>query len=221
MSKLVSQSVEDYLKVIFKLAGDQPASTGKIAEALHVSAASVTSMVKRLSKQNLVEYISHRGVSLTEEGRQKALRIIRHHRLLETFLIQVMGYTWDEVHPEAERLEHHISERFAKKMAAMLDNPDYDPHGDPIPNAEGKIPQAFHLRLSEIEPGSTVLVRRVGNDDAKLLRYFHDIGLHPKARITVKDKAPFNGPITVVVDQEERIIGNHISQQVFVELLKK
>lgn len=221
MSKLVSQSVEDYLKVIFKLAGEQPASTGKVAEALEVSAASVTSMVKRLAKQGLVEYTSHRGVSLTEEGRQKALCIIRHHRLLETFLIQVMGYTWDEVHPEAEHLEHHISERFAEKMAEMLGDPKYDPHGDPIPNAEGKMPEAFHLRLSEIEAGSHALVRRVNNEDAKLLRHFHDMGLRPKAQITVTEKAPFNGPITVVIDQKESVIGHHVSQQVFVELLKK
>src|SRR6056297_3859017 len=156
---VLSQSVEDYLKAIYKLETDEKgASTTRIAESLDVSSASATNMVKRLSEMGLVDYESYKGASLTNSGRKIALEIIRHHRLLELYLLEVMGYSWDEVHEEAEKLEHHISERFEEKIAKLLDNPTHDPHGDPIPTKDGLIPEMDVEPLVNAEEGHHYLV---------------------------------------------------------------
>ena len=214
---MASQSVEDYLKAIFKLHEKGEASTGRIAEELGVAAASVTNMCKRLSTMDLAVYNSHKGIELTEAGRSKALQIIRRHRLLETFLITVMGYTWDEVHAEAENLEHHISQKFEDRMDKMLGFPEYDPHGDPIPSHQGEIPETTDNTLSQTQIGNSVVIRRVDNTNPELLRHLKQRGLEPGAKITVNGKDPFDGPITIDVENETQIVGNEVARKIFVD----
>jgi len=214
---VLSQSVEDYLKTIYTLeVEDTGASTTKIAGALGVSSASATNMVKRLSQMGLVDYESYKGATLTKSGQKIALEIIRHHRLLELYLLEVMGYSWDEVHDEAEKLEHHISERFEDKIAKLLDDPTHDPHGDPIPTKEGLIPEMDARPLVEAEADQQYIVSRVKDQDPELLRYLEKIGLLPGIRITIKEKAPFKGPITMVIENKKQVIGNDVAQNIFV-----
>jgi DtxR family Mn-dependent transcriptional regulator len=214
---VLSQSVEDYLKAIYKLEADEKgASTTRIAEALDVSSASATNMVKRLSKMGLVNYQSYKGATLTTSGRKIALEIIRHHRLLELYLLEVMGYSWDEVHDEAEKLEHHISEQFEDKIAELLDNPTHDPHGDPIPTKDGIMPEMEMESLIDAEEGHHYLVSRVKNQDPELLRYLEKIGLLPGAKLTIKEKGPFRGPITLKVEDNEQVLGHEIAEHIYI-----
>ena len=181
---MLSPAVEDYLKAIYKLQGADTASTTDIARTMNVSSASVTNMLKRLADMKLVEYQSYRGVTLTRAGEKIALEIIRHHRLLELYLKEVMGYGWEQLHEEAEHLEHHISEAFESKLEELLGFPTHDPHGDPIPTREGEIIQAADEPLSEIAVGQTVIVQRVSDVDPELLHYLEELGLMPRARIS-------------------------------------
>ncbi len=214
---VLSQAVEDYLKAIYTLQNEQSgASTTKIAESLEVSSASATNMVKRLDKMGLVNYQSYKGARLTESGQKIALEIIRHHRLLELYLLEVMGYSWDEVHDEAEKLEHHISERFEDKIAQLLDNPTHDPHGDPIPTKEGLIPEINAEPLIEGDAEKEYMVSRVKDQDPELLRYLEKIGLLPGIKIKIQDKAPFDGPITLFVEGKEQVIGNDVAKNIFI-----
>lgn len=214
---VLSQSVEDYLKAIYKLEADEKgASTTRIAESLDVSSASATNMVKRLSKMGLVNYRSYKGATLTSSGRKIALEIIRHHRLLELYLLEVMGYSWDEVHDEAEKLEHHISEQFEDKIAELLDNPTHDPHGDPIPTKEGIMPEMEMEALIDAQEGHRYMVSRVKNQDPELLRYLEKIGLLPGAKLTVKEKGPFKGPITLLVEDKEQVLGNEVAEHICI-----
>lgn len=214
---VLSQSVEDYLKAIYKLESDEKgASTTRIAEALEVSSASATNMIKRLAEMGLVNYQSYKGATLTPSGRKIALEIIRHHRLLELYLLEVMGYSWDEVHDEAEKLEHHISEQFEDKIAELLDNPTHDPHGDPIPTKEGIMPEMKTQPLVQAEAGHHYLVSRVKNQDPELLRYLEKIGLLPGSKITVKDKGPFKGPITLLIEEAEQVLGHEVAEHILI-----
>jgi len=214
---VLSQSVEDYLKTIYKLQTDEKgASTTKIAESMEVSSASVTNMIKRLSGMGLVDYESYKGASLTESGKKIALEIIRHHRLLELYLLEVMGYSWDEVHDEAEKLEHHISEQFEDKIAELLDDPAYDPHGDPIPTKDGIMPKMEMEPLAEAKEGEKYLVSRVKNQAPELLRYLEKIGLLPGAKLTIKEKGPFKGPITLDVEDNRRVIGHEVAEHIYI-----
>lgn len=213
---MLSQAVEDYLKAIYVLQGDEAASTTEIAERLGVSSASVTNMVKRLAKMNLVEYQSYRGVTLTHAGEKIALEIIRHHRLLETYLREVMDYSWEQMHEEAEQLEHHISEEFEKKLDELLGYPTHDPHGHPIPTREGIIEEPTSEPLSAVESGQKVVVSYLSDADAELLDYLETIGLLPGSAVSVKEKAPFNGPLTVEVEDENHVIGHQVATHVFV-----
>lgn len=214
---VLSQSVEDYLKAIYKLeADDKGASTTRIAEALEVSSASATNMVKRLSKMGLVNYQSYKGARLTASGRKIALEIIRHHRLLELYLLEVMGYSWDEVHDEAEKLEHHISEQFEDKIAELLDNPTHDPHGDPIPTKEGIMPEMDAHPLTEALEEQSYLVSRVKNQDPKLLRYLEKLALLPGTRLTVIEKNPFKGPIKLQIEDKEEMLGFEVAEHIYV-----
>jgi DtxR family Mn-dependent transcriptional regulator len=212
----LSQAVEDYLKTIYKLEQNDAASTKNIAESLDVSAASVTNMIKRLAKMGLVEYTSYRGVNLTEAGNDIALEIIRHHRLLELYLNKVMGYSWDEVHDEAEQLEHHISEQFEDRIAELLDDPTHDPHGDPIPRKNGQMPKHAVERLIDVEENQPFVVGRVRNQDPDVLRYLEKLGLIPGVKIIIKEKAPFNGPLTLLLEDEEQVIGYEVASAIFV-----
>ena len=214
---VLSQAVEDYLKAIYTLeTEDKGASTTKIADSLDVSSASATNMVKRLDKMGLVDYQSYKGARLTDSGKKIALEIIRHHRLLELYLLEVMGYSWDEVHDEAEKLEHHISERFEDKIAQLLDDPTHDPHGDPIPTKDGLMPEMDATPLVEGETEQEYIVSRVKDQDPELLRYLEKIGLLPGIKVKIKQKEPFEGPVTLLIENKERVIGNEVAKNIFV-----
>lgn len=214
---VLSQAVEDYLKTIYKLESEgKTASTSRIAGAMDVSSASATNMIKRLSAMGLVQYQSYKGAALTNSGKKIALEVIRHHRLLELYLLEVMGYSWDEVHDEAEKLEHHISEQFEEKIAKLLDDPTHDPHGDPIPTKEGVMPRMETKPITEAEIKTTCIVSRVKDQDPELLRYLKKIGLLPGVKIKVKEKAPFNGPITLLIENTEQVLGYEMAAKIFV-----
>jgi len=214
---VLSQAVEDYLKTIYKLESEGVgASTTKIAEAMDVSSASATNMIKRLSKMGLVDHRSYKGARLTKTGKKIALEIIRHHRLLELYLLEVLGYSWDEVHDEAEKLEHHISEQFEDKIAELLNDPDYDPHGDPIPTKEGVMPEMETVPLIKAREDQTYIISRVKDQDPDLLRYLEKIGLLPGTKIRIIEKAPFKGPVTLLVEDTEQALGFDVAKNIFV-----
>ncbi len=214
--RMLSQAVEDYLKAIYKLQGDGRVATNDIAQVMEVSSASVTNMLKRLTKMELVDHASYKGVRLTGAGTKVALEIIRHHRLLETYLKEIMGFSWSEMHAEAERLEHHISEEFEERIDEMLGFPTHDPHGHPIPTKDGQIADSATQTLAEVEPGERVVVHHVSDADSDLLEYLEGAGLLPNSRVHVVEKEPFNGPITVAMDGAERVIGREVASHVFV-----
>jgi DtxR family Mn-dependent transcriptional regulator len=196
-----SESVDDYLKAVLELSGPagEPATSNAIARRLGVSAPSVTGMLRKLSTggQPCVVYQKHHGAGLTNEGRRRALRIVRRHRLVELFLCEVLGYSWDEVHEEAERLEHFISGKLEERIARKLGNPKFDPHGDRIPSKHGTLPKRKTVRLTDAPPGQTAVVSSVSDRDPEMLRYLQRIGLVPNRRLTVLEHAPFEGPTTV------------------------
>lgn len=214
---VLSQAVEDYLKAIYKLETDEKgAPTTHIAEAVDVSSASATNMVKRLAEMGLVDYESYKGARLTASGRKIALEVIRHHRLLELYLLEVMGYSWDEVHDEAEKLEHHISEQFEDKIAELLGDPTHDPHGDPIPTKDGSMPELEECSLIHAEENHCYIIGRVKDQDPERLRYLEKEGMLPGVQLTVKEKAPFNGPLTLLIEDEKKIIGMELAATIFV-----
>lgn len=221
-NSLNHQAIEDYLKTIFVLSKEErPVSTSRIAEARNVKPASVTSMVQRLAKLNLVNYEKHYGVTLTESGTQIALEVIRHHRLVELYLIEALGFKWDEVHEQADILEHVISEKLEERMAAALDHPTVDPHGDPIPAKDGTMINVSSLPLSRLEEGTEGrVVRIVGDDDSAMLRYLAELGLVPGASFRVTDVAPFEGPLTLELEGQERVIGHNVASSILVEVEK-
>jgi len=220
----LSQAVEDYLKAIYKLSSTHGrATTTQISEALDVKPASATGMVQKLAAADppLVEYRKHQGVLLTPDGEIIALEILRHHRLLERFLCDTLGFPWDEVHEEADRLEHVISEEFEERMAIILGNPSHDPHGEPIPTRDLKMPVVSTLRLAELRSHQHAIVKRVGDSDPKLLRYLGELGMVPEARFEVIDYSPFdeNLKIQIVGQDEPAVLGPGITCQIFVEIM--
>jgi DtxR family Mn-dependent transcriptional regulator len=224
MRENLTHVIEDYLKTIYDLTADQErASTNQIAERMGVTPASVTNMIQKLAATEppLLEYRKHRGVELTEDGKKVALEIIRHHRLLEMFLQQTLGYTWDEVHDEADRLEHVISEEFEERIAESLGNPSTDPHGDPIPTRDLRIPESPVKNLSELRPGQHAVVNRVRDSDPDLLRYLSDLGLIPGAKVTVLDFSPFDNNLRLRVEDQDKavVLGPSVTSQVFVGIV--
>ncbi len=215
---MISESVQDYLKAIYKLQGAEGAvTTSALAEAMDVSAASATGMVKRLASLKLVRHNPYQGVVLTKAGEKMALEVIRHHRLLELYLAEALGYSWDKVHEEAERLEHAISEEFEEKIFEALGRPTRDPHGDPIPAKDGTVVAAVHDRLSDLEPGTSGVIRQVSDSNAEMLRYLGTRGLVPNAPVEVLEKAPFNGPVTVKTRESSHVLGRDLAQHIRVE----
>ena len=206
---MLSQAVQDYLKEIYKLQkGRNPVpsvNTSMISEVMNVAAASVTNMVKKLAEIKLVQHTPYQGVELTPAGEAIALEIIRHHRLLEVYLADALGYRWDEVDAEADRLEHVISEEFEDRIDRALGYPTIDPHGAPIPTKDGAIEQENDPRLSRIEAGQTVTIRQVSDQSSEMLRYMASLGLRPGVEVMVKERAPFNGPLLVRVDRNRSI----------------
>lgn len=220
----LSEAVQDYLKAIYELTtAGGPTSTNQLARRLGVEPASVTGMLKRLAGMNppLVDYLKHHGVQLTEEGQRISLQIVRKHRLLELFLVKILGYTWDEVHEEAERLEHAISFRFGERLARLLGEPDFDPHGDPIPDRDLHLPAMSTIPLGEVQPGQQAAVRRVSTSDPALLRYLSEMNVLPGAIVKVLEQIPFDRTVHIHVkgEDEVRVLGHEISMLLQVEVL--
>ncbi len=211
----LTRSVEDYLKAIYRLSPDgRPAATSEIAHLLELSPPSVSGMVKRLSELGLIEHLPYKGVQLTAEGRRAALRMVRRHRLIEAYLVEFLGYSWDTVHQEAERLEHAVSETLIDRMAGALGHPSVDPHGDPIPTADGSIQELATRPLASLEVGDTVEIVRVVEGDSERLRYLATLGLRPGAVVTVLDRQPFGGPVTIETHGEVQVVGQALAQVV-------
>jgi DtxR family Mn-dependent transcriptional regulator len=218
-SRSPSSSVGDYLKAIWELAVDSgdAASTKGVAERLSVSAASVSNMFARLQEMGLVEHERYRGATLTERGRSEALRLVRRHRLIETFLLEHLGYDWQEVHGEAERLEHAVSDAFTDRLSAFLGHPDHDPHGDPIPSAEGVLEADDSFPLSQAVAGRRLRISKVRDEDAAMLDYFGDRNLIPGRLLTVREVRAIDG--VVIVEDEERevyALGEPLARSLFV-----
>ena len=216
-----SESIVDYLKAIFEIAGeDRRASTASIAKKLAVAPASVTGMLRKLADQAppWVSYEKHRGAVLTDRGRLRALEVIRHHRLLELFLHNSLGYKWDEVHDEAEKLEHAISETFEDRIAAQLGDPEVDPHGHPIPRKDGTMPQRVDVRLVDLDPGASGVVSRVSDRDGELLRYLASLGIRPGVQIEFVERQPFEGPLMVRIAEAAaaQALGERVCSQIRV-----
>jgi DtxR family Mn-dependent transcriptional regulator len=220
---MISHAVEDYLKAIYELGeGGNKVSTSALSEKLGFKPGSVTGMLQQMAKYNppLVNYERHRGVTLTRAGTRIALEVIRHHRLIELYLSETLGYEWDQVDAEAEKLEHVISEEFEDRINALLGDPTHDPHGDPIPAKDGTVGPHSRTPLSEVSTGQTAQVARVRDDDPALLRYLGELGMVPGATLTVTERAPFNGPIHVRVGTAHgapsHALGREVTDQVFV-----
>ena len=208
----LTRSVEDYLKTIYRLSQKgQPATTNDIAHQLDLSAPSVSGMIKRLSEQGLLEHIPYKGVVLTLEGRHAALRTIRRHRIIEAYLVAFLGYGWETVHEEAESLEHAVSDMLIERMAEALGNPRFDPHGDPIPDPDGSVSELVYTPLTEIPAGESVEIRQADTSQPDRLRYIASFGLKPGTRVTVVDRQPFRGPITVEVGGQSQVLGHEIA----------
>ena len=210
----ISDAVQDYAKAIYSLQerSDEPVSTSALAERLAVSPASASAMVKRLESLGLVSRRPYHGVELTPAGQRVALEVIRHHRLLELYLAEALGMSWDRVHEEAEVLEHAISPELSELIAAKLGNPTHDPHGDPIPTADGSIHEHELTPLPEVPTGEAAEVRRVFQGDPERLRYLAALGLRPGATIAIVERQPFDGPLTVQVGPDRHVLGHELAR---------
>lgn len=211
-------SVEDYLKAIFARQGDegQRVKTKEIADDLEISLPSVSGMIKSLAEDGLVDYQPYRGVRLTEKGRRAALKVIRNHRLLEVFLVQTLDYSWDEVHAEADRLEHVVSDLLVERIDAYLNFPRFDPHGDPIPTAEGELHRREMTNLSQATAGMKFKVERVLDQTPEVLRYLDRIGLRPGASVEVREVLSFDGQMFLLVAGIEVSISQRLARKVLV-----
>jgi len=222
MTTNLTHAFEDYLKTIYELTTEQRrASTNQVARRLGVTPASVTGMLQRMAANDppLIEYHKHHGVVLTAEGEQAALEVIRRHRLLESYLVASLGYTWDAVHEEACQLEHVISEEFERRIAELLGNPLRDPHGDPIPSVDLVMPSTQEIPLSSLREGGRVTVRRVRGGDPALLRHLQELGLVPGAHLIITAYSPYDGNLTVSMPPGAvRVVGPAISERILVEV---
>jgi DtxR family Mn-dependent transcriptional regulator len=211
----ISSSVEDYAKAIYALQerGDGCAvTTNALAERLGVTPASASAMAKKLDAMGLVSHVPYKGVELTPTGSAVALEVIRHHRLLEAYLSESLGVPWDRVHDEAEVLEHVLSEELEELIAAKLGNPTHDPHGDPIPTADGEIDEAPTRALSDLDPGARGVFVRVSDSDPDMLRYLAERGIAPGDRFEVLQREPFEGPLTVRFGGSSHVLGGALPQ---------
>jgi DtxR family Mn-dependent transcriptional regulator len=215
-----SPSIEDYLKVVYKLEereGSPPVSTGDVARSMDVSPASASNMIKRLDDLGFLTYEAYEGATLTKPGRTVALEVLRHHRLLELYLKEVMGFSWDEIHEEAEILEHHISERFESRIEEMLGHPSRDPHGHPIPTRDGTVDELPTRSLADLEAGDAAPIDHIADEDGALLDLLEQRGLLPGATVEVVETRPLDGLLVVAVDGTEQVVGTPVAQKVVVE----
>ncbi len=210
--------MEDYLKAAYRLKMDgKPATTQLLADELGVSGPSVTNMVKRLDEMRLMRHTRYQGVELTPAGERIALEVVRHHRLLELYLAETLGYPWDQVHDEAEKLEHHVSDQLEARMDSFLGYPTRDPHGDPIPTRDGLIPEDTDLLLVELSDDTLATVVRVSDRDPVQLRYLAELGLIPGAKVTIVERLPFDELTRIEVGANTHVIGRQLSRSVWVE----
>ena len=221
-TSLRSPAVQDYAKAIYALerrAGDA-VSTNALADRLGVTAASASGMVKRLDELGLVEHEPYRGVSLTEDGRRVALEVMRHHRLLELYLVKTLGVPWDRVHEEAEVLEHVLSEELEELIAAKLGDPTHDPHGDPIPTRELTIEEGTTESLQSLGAGASGTFVRVSDSDPEMLRFLAERGIAPGDTLNVVDKQPFDGPLFVRIGEQVHVLGGALARAMRVEVVR-
>jgi DtxR family Mn-dependent transcriptional regulator len=218
----ISSAIEDYAKAIYALErrGEEAVSTNALAERLGVTAASASGMVKRLGELGLVEHRPYRGVSLTAEGRRVALEVMRHHRLLELYLVKSLGVSWDRVHEEAEVLEHVLSEELEDLIAAKLGDPTHDPHGDPIPSRELEIEEGSTQSLQSLEAGASGTFTRISDSDPDMLRFLAGRGIAPGDRFEVIEKQPFDGPLFVRFDEHVHVLGGALARAMCVEVTR-
>jgi DtxR family Mn-dependent transcriptional regulator len=218
----ISDAVQDYAKAIYSLQerSDEAVSTSALAERLAVSPASASAMVKRLESLGLVSRQPYHGVELTPAGTRVALEVIRHHRLLELYLAEALGMTWDRVHEEAEVLEHAISPELSELIAAKLGNPTHDPHGDPIPTADGEIEHASSRPLGDLEEGESGIFVRVSDSDSEMLRWLSERGIAPGDRCEVLERQPFDGPLLVRFASGDHALGGALVRMMRVETSK-
>jgi DtxR family transcriptional regulator, Mn-dependent transcriptional regulator len=208
MPETLTAAVQDYVKAIYTLdSGEGAVTTTALAERLDVRPASVSGMLPKLMELGLVEHEPYHGVRLTQRGTRVALEVVRHHRLLELFLVESLGMTWDEVHAEAEVLEHVLSEELEELIAAKLGDPAFDPHGDPIPSRELKVPKDRSRSLHSLEPGERATFVRVSDSDPEMLRFLSDRGIAPGAQIEVVERQPFDGPLYVRAGDDVHVLG--------------
>ncbi len=208
----IGEAAEDYLKAIYKLqVVGGPVATSALAGQLGVTEPTATAMIKRLARLGLVRHTPYHGVVLTTSGEKVALEIIRHHRLLELFLVQALGLGWDQVHKEAERLEHLVSDEVESRIDEVLGHPTTDPHGDPIPTRDGWLDHVEDRSLVDLEPGERATVGRVPDDESDLLQYLAQIGLVPKASVEIVDKVPFGGPLILQLGGMRHAIGRELA----------
>ncbi len=215
-----SEAIEDYAKAIHALSarGEGPVATNAIAERLGVSPGTVTSMAKRMDSLGLLRHEPYRGVELTEAGERMALEVIRHHRLIESYLAEALGMPWDQVHDEAEVLEHYISEELERLMSAALGDPSHDPHGDPIPSPELELREEATRSLADLEPSEGGVFVRVSDSDPRMLRYLSERGIAPGDRLEVIERQPFDGPLSVRFDGGTFAIGGGLAKAMRVGL---
>ncbi|MBV9852618.1 MAG: metal-dependent transcriptional regulator [Armatimonadetes bacterium] len=219
-ANFASEAVENYLKAIYQICqGTEGAPVQDIAEQLGVSAPGVSKMLRHLAAHQLVRYTPYQPVHLTDLGEKIALETIRHHRLLELYLMESLGYGWEQVHSEAERLEHHISEEFEASIERLLGFPSFDPHGDPIPTRDGRMPPPVMVTLGAQEDGARLVVRRVTDEDGDLLRYLGERGLRPGTAVVILDREPFGGSLRLQVADREQRISPEAARHVFIERL--
>lgn len=213
----ITVSMEDYLKAIYKLEHDgAPVTTQRLADELKFSGPSVTNMVKRLAEFRLLTHNPYHGVRLTPAGQQVALEVVRHHRLLELYLSEALGYDWDQVHAEAERLEHHVSEELEARMEKVLGFPEFDPHGDPIPSRSGELPTRSDTALTDLDIGHAVVVTRVSDRNPDHLRFLGEMGLKPGTKLTFVEKMPFGGPVRITIEGAEHLVPIAVAETVRV-----
>lgn len=212
-----TQAVEDYLKVIYELQRQEGrVSTTALANRMEVTAASATGMIKKLARLKLVTYEPYQGVELTKAGETIALEVIRHHRLIEQYLTQALGVPWDQVDAEAEKWEHILSDELETRIDAYLGYPERDPHGAPIPSLDGHIASTSEIRLSDLVTGQRAVISEVSDHDPEMLRYLGQLGLFPQVEVSVIDVAPFDGPLTIQVDNQEHALGREVAQYILV-----
>jgi DtxR family Mn-dependent transcriptional regulator len=216
----ITPAMQDYLKAMYHLQDEgDSVTTQRLAEALSISSPSVTNMIKRLHELGLARHTRYRGVELTETGEQAALEVVRHHRLLELYLVDMLGFQWDEAHAEAECLEHHVSEKMEARIDAALGHPTHDPHGDPIPSQDGAVAELSDTRLLDLESGEGGIIVRVSDRDPEQLRYLGELGLYPGVAVAVLEKLPFEGPLRIRVGDATHLISPPLAAVVRVQEL--